>query len=124
MPHPMVVKSAKSTPGVSGRYRMIVHAIESPNTATRTSPGARWRTGWVTATGTSGATSAAESISGPGPGLGNGTPEGSTVIATTAAVAAVAADSRSIGTNVGRQSRIGCSISHHDTAAIATVAAQ
>ena len=32
MPHPMVVKSMNLNPGVGGRYRIIVHAIESPNT--------------------------------------------------------------------------------------------
>ena len=51
------------------------------------------------------------------------TPTGSTVIVTTAAVAAVAPANGSIGTIAGRHRRIGCSSSHHDAAATATVAA-
>ena len=113
----------KCSPGVAGRYRINVHAIESPNTATLVSPGVRGRTGVVTSTGTSGAINAALSTSGPGVGSALFTPTGSTLIVTTAAVAAVAVASGSIGTVSGRHRRIGCSTSHHTTVATATVAA-
>ena len=81
------------------------------------------RDGLRTSTGTSGATSAAESIAGPSD-ISGFTPTGNTVMVITAAVAAVAPASGSIGTNTGRQRRIGCSTSHHDAAASATVTAQ
>ena len=80
----------KCTPGVGGRYRISVHAIESPNTATRRSPGAPGRGGGATSTGTSGATSAAESTSGPGTGAWGVALIGTIVNATIAAVAAEA----------------------------------
>src|SRR3954463_12715371 len=101
----------------------MVHATESPNTATRLVPGASCPDGDFTSTGTSGAISAAESISGP-TGVSTGlAPTGSTSIVTAAAVAAVAPANGSIGTITGRHRRMGCSSSHHDAAATATVAA-
>src|SRR5690348_7214006 len=100
--------------------------MESPNTATVRVPGS-CADGWWTSTGTSaptsGPTSAAESIAGPGV-ISGCTPAGNTVIVTTAAVAAVAPARGSIGTNTGRQRWIGCSSSHHDPAASATVTMQ
>ena len=49
---------------------------------------------------------------------------GTTTIVTATAVAAVAPASRSTGTCTGRQRRTGCSISHQDSAAAPSVAAQ
>ena len=50
-------------------------------------------------------------------------PTGTTNMVIAAALATVAAASGNNGTRAGRQRRIGCSISHYDTAATATVAA-
>ncbi len=107
-------------PGVGGRYRISVHATESPNTDTvcgRTPA----RCGVAGRTVSTGETIAAADTSGPDPAR---IPIGTTSIVTATAVATVAPANRSSGTCTGRQRRIGCSISHQDRPAAASVATQ
>ena len=118
-PQPIVVRSRKLMPGVGGRYRMIVQAIESPNTATVCGRGPAWAGG----AGRTVSTKAAADTSGTGPAPVR-VACGTTTIVTATAVAAIAPASRSTGTCTGCQRRTGCSISHQDSAAAPNVAAQ
>ena len=124
---PTTVWSRNANPGVGGRKCIQVQPIESPNTETVNGRlGSRGLAGWSAPGGPGGEGEIAATDDTPGgsPSRSPGpVPTGTTSNVTAAALATVAAANGNNGTRDGRQRRIGCSISHHDAAATATVTA-